>query len=518
MPEVGDKKQRRGLLHELVRLYPSIPYLGYGIWLVWSFLAYSGMLWVGDAESAGQDLSQLYIISTAIFGVVCLIAPFCAKHFSRALKSSWVVIGAGLLASIGSLLVLLAGVYGQHPIYTSVQFLIGALLTGAGTSIISLRCGVLYGALSPRRSLLYASLSQLVIVCIYFIVLGAPGEFPIAGMPSVAGVLAFVLLPLAAAALIMVPRAHEDEEDAEEQERRCSFHIRALPSSFWRLVVLSLFLSFAVSMMRSAVVSTHEATITLTENNILMLLRILIAVAFIIMAIYAQARQLNFGRIYTYIIVIMMILSVFAFAFDAWSDVWNVAVYFVSNIFEFSMWCLLAFVVFQRSISSITVFGFGRGTFMLASAIGWLCGTYFLPQIAFDSAGIVVYVLLIVIALIMAFMLFSEREFNNLFEPDREDEQSFEELLDIGLQKDEDSTKQGRFSKAIDALAEEYALSSREAEVLRYLAMGRGSDYIADELQIAWNTARSHTHNVYVKLNVHSRQELLDLMDKYMKD
>ena len=47
--------------------------------------------------------------------------------------------------------------------------------------------------------------------------------------------------------------------------------------------------------------------------------------------------------------------------------------------------------------------------------------------------------------------------------------------------------------------------------------MGRGSDYIADKLQVSWNTARTHTHNVYVKLGVHSRQELIDLVDEAVR-
>ena len=49
--------------------------------------------------------------------------------------------------------------------------------------------------------------------------------------------------------------------------------------------------------------------------------------------------------------------------------------------------------------------------------------------------------------------------------------------------------------------------------MLRCLAMGYGSDRIADTMQVKVNTVRAHTHNVYVKLDVHSREELMRLVD-----
>ena len=42
--------------------------------------------------------------------------------------------------------------------------------------------------------------------------------------------------------------------------------------------------------------------------------------------------------------------------------------------------------------------------------------------------------------------------------------------------------------------------------------MGRSAKYIADELMISHNTTRTHIKHVYEKLNIHSKQELLDLV------
>ena len=62
---------------------------------------------------------------------------------------------------------------------------------------------------------------------------------------------------------------------------------------------------------------------------------------------------------------------------------------------------------------------------------------------------------------------------------------------------------------AIEHLAQEGKLTPREREVLVELAAGHSSSYIAELLFISSNTARSHMKNIYKKLGVHSREELL---------
>lgn len=46
-----------------------------------------------------------------------------------------------------------------------------------------------------------------------------------------------------------------------------------------------------------------------------------------------------------------------------------------------------------------------------------------------------------------------------------------------------------------------------------YLAKGRRSSYIQKELTLSEGTVRTHMRSIYRKLNVHSQQELMDLVD-----
>ena len=67
---------------------------------------------------------------------------------------------------------------------------------------------------------------------------------------------------------------------------------------------------------------------------------------------------------------------------------------------------------------------------------------------------------------------------------------------------------------ALDLLKETYGLSRREFEVVAEFSTGRSARYIADALMLSEHTIKSHLRRAYAKMDVHSRQELLSLVDQ----
>lgn len=67
----------------------------------------------------------------------------------------------------------------------------------------------------------------------------------------------------------------------------------------------------------------------------------------------------------------------------------------------------------------------------------------------------------------------------------------------------------------VSAIAAECLLTGREHDVLQLLAQGRDVPTIARQLFISENTVRTHAKSIYLKLNVHSRQELLDRVEEF---
>ena len=63
-----------------------------------------------------------------------------------------------------------------------------------------------------------------------------------------------------------------------------------------------------------------------------------------------------------------------------------------------------------------------------------------------------------------------------------------------------------------DEIARTYKLSAREEEVLLLLAQRKTVGIIERELLIANGTAKAHVRHIYQKLDIHTRQELFDLL------
>lgn len=71
----------------------------------------------------------------------------------------------------------------------------------------------------------------------------------------------------------------------------------------------------------------------------------------------------------------------------------------------------------------------------------------------------------------------------------------------------------GELAGRIEALGERCGLTPREREVAAYVFRGYSAKRIAEIDCVSLNTVQTHTRNVYRKLGVHSRQELIDLVE-----
>ena len=54
-----------------------------------------------------------------------------------------------------------------------------------------------------------------------------------------------------------------------------------------------------------------------------------------------------------------------------------------------------------------------------------------------------------------------------------------------------------------------YGLTEREREILRLILAGKDNLEISEELQIKMGTVKAHVHNIFTKLNISRRSELM---------
>ncbi|MEC4273316.1 LuxR C-terminal-related transcriptional regulator [Adlercreutzia sp. R25] len=509
-------------LAKLVRAWPALPYMALGALLASVYIASSGTAWLSDTEMNGGNLSTLIIASSLAFGAVMLAGTFAAPRVRVGLEKPFAALWGGAMSSAGSLLVILIGPYYFYYLLPGwaimTLFIFGAVLFGAGLGVVALRCGQLFGALPPRQVILYVAYSQFVVGASFFIVVGSPAWAPVSGGPSLAGILVFVLLPAAAGFLAMLSRYNEQPTQGLER----SLSRASLPKSFWKLLAVVFVFSCIVSSVYASSVAISSIDTTLNGSRLVMLVRMVLALALAVVAVGTEGDRLNFGKLYSVVMVVSVALVACLPLVTVLHTVLSQIVSLASVVFELFLWCTLAFIVFQRRVSAVIVFGYGYGAYQLGNGIGWLSGAQALGSLFGAVGEAFAYMIMALIVLACAFVIFSEREFDRLFIPQVEGAPTLDELLmqDLTAERaeegegDEPAVKKGRFGVAIEELTETYQLSPRETDVLRCLAMGYNSSTTASKLHISWNTVRTHTRNVYGKLGVHSQQELIALVDE----
>lgn len=86
--------------------------------------------------------------------------------------------------------------------------------------------------------------------------------------------------------------------------------------------------------------------------------------------------------------------------------------------------------------------------------------------------------------------------------------------VEIEAETDVTNQSKGSFKRKCDEISEIYLLSDREKDVLLLLAKGHNASFITDKLCISRSTAKTHINHIYRKLDIHSQQELLNMVEK----
>lgn len=81
-----------------------------------------------------------------------------------------------------------------------------------------------------------------------------------------------------------------------------------------------------------------------------------------------------------------------------------------------------------------------------------------------------------------------------------------------GVSGDDPASMPAVREERIAEMTARYFLSAREVDILSLLVSGRNGPYIAEHLCVSDNTVKTHIRHIYTKLDVHNRQELLDLV------
>ncbi len=174
------------------------------------------------------------------------------------------------------------------------------------------------------------------------------------------------------------------------------------------------------------------------------------------------------------------------------------------RVFDTLSIAILLRITDLHDLPSTSAFAVGRLANTLGTFGGWLVVSALSRAVVLDATALTsASAVMLLILLVTSGALLDAGDDSE--EPDGTD----------GVQGEEPAAAPtgGRWTRQCALISAQYGLSPREGEVLRLLAKGRDAAYIATFFVISPHTAKTHIHNVYKKLGIHSQQELIDLVE-----
>ena len=497
---------------------PCASAAGAACWLAWIMVVYSGDSFLAAPKEAYDASSSAFILSTFALSVGLIAAACFPRQASRLVRSTRGLIAASCVGGVASVAASLSS--SILPLFVA-----STVLTGLTTAVIALRCAEWTANLDIKDAVLGMFIALVVSVMAY-------GTISLARIHLGAwfSIVSLGLLVPASAVLLIAGDIEEDEFDPS----------LSLPRSFWRLVAFLAILFFALCSVRGYYPNATDVGSFAVSRTIVGL--ILIAIGIVgMMAIVLVPRKTSYGSLF-YGMLIVATLSVVLVPVLGFSSLGAGVLGSISfGVSMITGWAWLSRVAYRSGAPVVRVFGFGFGFNCLTATAGFVLGARLYAVGSETSVAMVGYAL-VTACLVAALVLLRKEDMANVVVPvelsesgvpdgeraegeqaastcDGSPEQAAGRQDSAPAPTDDKadalpaSTGKPQFKIKCQLIAEEHGLSSREAEVFLLLARGRDAQAVAEELFISFNTARTHIRHVYTKLDVHSRHELMDLVN-----
>lgn len=181
-----------------------------------------------------------------------------------------------------------------------------------------------------------------------------------------------------------------------------------------------------------------------------------------------------------------------------------------ADCFDLLILFLIAVISSRNELGVLPNIAFSKGASWIGIGIGAAFG-HFINDTAYQNTEMSLTLFAIVVFIFVAYNFVSLKDFSF--------EATIEGVMPVAQEvvsnvADEDLQPHPSFEESCEAVISDYKLTNREGDVLRLLAKGRSSTVIQEKLVLSRNTIKTHVRNIYNKLEIHSQQELIDLVEQ----
>ncbi len=463
-------------------------------------------------------ITMVFLISIITFAICLLFSSFTDQRLLHFYVSKRILICSALLSSMGTFTIFASGVDG---IVGMCAIGFAGVATGIGSALLLLYWGTAFSRNSGATIIINTAVAIALAITFYAALLY--------WIPSPVSGIITSLLPLSEACFLwkLTPIPYSQRHEVPIFNplgvQRAPFVLRfGLPVFIFGI---------PLGALRSA--STQFVLpVSSLDAQLLVLFAAGIAVLLTLISAFAVGVTNHIDLLFRSTIPFIVVSIVFMIFFQTGHEFIGDLVLLVGYLcFEALMWIFFGELAQEFRLSPIFLFGLGRG--MLA--IGSLVGTYFLITPAgtelTSNLGQTGWLILILLTMVLAYsFLPREQEIRNMVSPASSSNIDAIALINermmtahraeggsqdgpTGGDLEPAYANRGRFRVQCELVADQYLLSRRETEVLFFLAKGHNAAYIQDKLYISKSTAKTHINHIYHKLDIHTQQELLAIVE-----
>ena len=509
----ASEQAKRKLAENFAFPIALLPLFGYALYRAWLTITQHERLLLAPESWDAQTMMWVHVLTSAAFCICSAIIAIMAFRAAKAPGSSagsddgkpswvplvnrrWLRFAAPAIFATGTLLAAAGGngwlggslgataasgdAAGLTLSVNRICLVVGSLMGGVGSALAFVMWGETYARMG-HKWVRICSLAQLVI--------------PIAFVP-----LAFAPYPLALATAILLPIACFACLAVGRKKR--AFAIVAQPAYKRHATKPSISLVAGIVIIcigygfLQAVLTRGSGP---SDLNAIGVAVAFIAAFVVALLLFDRSDDPNYAKPLS-IITSMLVLGFLLFPLRSYAAVAFVSTVLVNSgfmLFEYLLMVALSDCA-SRSTSSATLLFAGTRAVVTGSVLAGMLVSNALFGVVAQVGGVAQSVVVLVSVALLALAgiwLLHERNLNRFF-------------------WGEGAPAESSLKQQCDLLAQKAGLTNREAEVLELWAQGRSVPYIQETLVISASTVSTHTRHIYQKTGVHSRQELLDLLDR----
>lgn len=463
-----------------------VAFFCYSVWIHFNFTSYQFM---SLQTSSGMGLA--YDASVYANGAAMLLAAVLAGRLSGKVFDSGVTVASAFLCSIGTLLSMTTGAF----IVSNAAVEIAAgIMTGVGSAVVVMMLA--FTMLHVRDA---------GVLCVFaFLLANAVCSF-VQWLPAIVLLVLVIMMPIATMLctfVVCAPGAQRDASGAEDSQHDVlgdvpGENVRVMVPLLVRAGVFVLVAFGGLSVMR-----VFAQSVDARADSAALLLATLAFGVLLAFSIRGERESLRSVALFR-IVFLTSLVGLFCVPFfeGSFGVAYGIVAVFNTLIRAF-VFVIEYRVCVKTKLSPLVVFGIGECVKKVPTLVVRSVAL-FMPVSDFMAEPMVHIKLFVVAGVLLAFvyvLVFTE-----------------EHMVQLCV-TDASAVADNRAERGKAALAAEFSLTERETEVLDHLCDQRTAGWIADKLFISTSTVNVHIKNIYRKCNVHSRQDLLDLLESKMEE